>query len=290
MEKRFGIRIFSLIFLVMAGMLAAGLVSMLILGDPQMLESYDFSDASSRNKFRLALFFGHLLSFLIPGIIYLYMNYRDQWKNYLSPDRNLIAYGVFMCILFLFVSYPLVAYGAELNARIPFPDFLKTMDENTLQTMMGILNMEHFSELLFSLVLVAVLPAFGEELLFRGIFQNELEKSTGNGHLAIAIAAFVFGVIHLQAESFIPKILLGFVLGYCYFWTRNIWVPIIIHFINNGFQILALYFAGDQIETLEQIETPEVPVWSAFLSLILLYWVGGQIIKTQSKPDHEPGA
>ena len=84
---------------------------------------------------------------------------------------------------------------------------------------------------------VALIPAVGEELMFRGLFQK-LFGQRFNPHNGIALTALLFAVVHFNLTNFFYYFVLGVVLGYAYYWGKNILFPIIIHFINNSLVLL----------------------------------------------------
>jgi membrane protease YdiL (CAAX protease family) len=96
----------------------------------------------------------------------------------------------------------------------------------------------------------------------------------GNAIPAIWIAGLIFSAIHLQFEGFLPRLLLGAVLGYLFYWSRNLWIPILAHFVFNASQVLAQYFYGDQISALEAAEMDD-PNWAfGLISLAALIFIG----------------
>jgi len=112
-----------------------------------------------------------------------------------------------------------------------------------------------FSSLIFmasmpmvGLLVIAAIPAVSEELFFRGIVQTKLVAYFKNPHWAIWLGAVFFSAFHFQFEGFFPRIVLGAVLGYLYYWSINLWIPIILHFFNNAMLVSAPFFAiSDQI-------------------------------------------
>lgn len=129
--------------------------------------------------------------------------------------------------------------------------------------------------LLVGLVVIAVLPAVGEELLFRGLVQPKLQKLFGNPHVAIWIAALLFSGIHLQFYGFFPRLLLGALFGYLFYWSGNLWYPIFAHFVNNGFTLVMLYLYQQQVtdidmEATESVDWP-VAVAALVAGVFLLY-------------------
>ena len=95
--------------------------------------------------------------------------------------------------------------------------------------------------LLVGLLVMALLPAIGEELLFRGLIQNGLQRLLGSPGAAIWATAAVFSAIHMQFVGFLPRLLLGAVFGYFYARSRNLLVPVTAHFFNNALTLGLLY-------------------------------------------------
>jgi membrane protease YdiL (CAAX protease family) len=114
-------------------------------------------------------------------------------------------------------------------------------------------NFENIVEFLAAIVILAVVPAIGEELLFRGILQNKITLLTKNYHVAIWVSAIIFSAIHFQFYGFVPRVLLGALFGYLYVWSGNLGVAILAHFINNGFTLFLIY-AGLSLDAVAPIE------------------------------------
>lgn len=97
--------------------------------------------------------------------------------------------------------------------------------------------------LLLNLLVLAILPAIGEELTFRGVLQQLMcvQPSTLNNHLAVWVTAFVFSFIHFQFYGFIPRLLLGALLGYVLQWSGHIRYSMIMHGTNNALSVLLFY-------------------------------------------------
>lgn len=102
------------------------------------------------------------------------------------------------------------------------------------------------STLVVNLFMMAILAGLGEELLLRGIVQPLFIRITKNAHIGIWIAAALFSFMHFQFLGFVPRLLLGALFGYYYFWSRNLWIPIIAHIINNGIIVVYTFFYGTQ--------------------------------------------
>jgi len=119
------------------------------------------------------------------------------------------------------------------------------------------------------LIVVAIAAGASEELLFRGVLQNILYKTWNNPHVAIWVAAFWFSFIHFQFYGFVPRMLLGAMFGYIYYWTKNLWLSMFAHFVNNGFTLLMVYLY--QIKwTKTDIEKVDDVSWQGALSSLLI--------------------
>jgi membrane protease YdiL (CAAX protease family) len=89
-------------------------------------------------------------------------------------------------------------------------------------------------DLFSNLLVIALLPAIGEELFFRGIVQKQFEELTQNRTAGIVLTALLFSALHMQFFGFIPRFVLGVFLGFLYQWSGTIWLPVTAHFINNA--------------------------------------------------------
>jgi len=100
---------------------------------------------------------------------------------------------------------------------------------------------------LLNICMVAIIPALGEELVFRSILQKLFHQMTKNIHIAILISAILFSAMHFQFYGFIPRVLLGVFFGYLYYWSNSIWLPIFAHFINNTGAVLMNFLQSEKI-------------------------------------------
>jgi membrane protease YdiL (CAAX protease family) len=92
---------------------------------------------------------------------------------------------------------------------------------------------------------IALIPAVGEELIFRGLLQRFFNEKLDNVHNGIALSAFIFAVFHLNFTNFFYYFILGVVLGYVYYWGRSIVFPILIHLLNNSSVLLSYFSIGE---------------------------------------------
>ena len=156
--------------------------------------------------------------------------------------RQSVSVKWFGAVLLLVVAVnPFINLLGALNEMIVFPESmagleqrLKASEEAAQQMIKLFLDVESTGGILFNIFMMAVLPALGEELIFRGILQKIFVRWTGNVHLAIIVTGLLFSMMHLQFYGLFPRWLLGVMFGYMLVWSGTIWLPIFAHFVQNS--------------------------------------------------------
>jgi uncharacterized protein len=218
----------------------------------------------------------HVCTFLIPSLIYWRWIESQQLKQFLKkPSPSILLFLIAFLVVLVFM--PFNSLIIELNQNMRFPANLKfiedwmSSEENTLQRLSNFLtDFTTFPKFIVAIVVIAVIPAIGEECLFRGLIQRKIFSKTKDMHVAIWVSAALFSAIHLQFYGFVPRMLLGSVFGYLYWWSSNLWIPIFAHFVNNGSTLLLLFLNKRQVIQFD-IENTEssVSVIGGLLSLVL---------------------
>ena len=133
---------------------------------------------------------------------------------------------------------------------------------------------------------LAVVPAIGEEFLFRGIMQRSLIDFNINPHTAILITAIVFSAMHMQFFGFFPRFFLGVLLGYLYYWSGSIWVPIIGHFFQNASSVILIYWMNNSNDTFIDESTSMNPgAGMALFSVTACLGIGYLIFKATNQKE-----
>lgn len=183
--------------------------------------------------------------FIIPSIILAGM-FKDSPGQFLQLEHKPYFRSVILAICIVVAASPLINLTGVLNSKMSFPDWLSGMEtwmrnseKNAEELTNLFLNTKTTGGLLFNLFMIGLVPAVGEELLFRGIIQRVLIQWTRNKHLGIWIAAIFFSGLHFQFYGFIPRALLGVMFGYMLIISGNMWLPVIAHFINNSVAVIA---------------------------------------------------
>ena len=182
--------------------------------------------------------------FLVPALMFAYahdrklLQYNDgnRLPNYLLVNVTLVLSVVIL---------PIVALLSQWNQAIELPAGLGRLRQWMIDTdtqaeaITNMLTSKHtYATLAINILVLALLPALCEEFMFQGTIQAFLTKWWRNPHAAIWVTAVIFSAIHFQISGFIPRMLLGAYLGYLFYWSRSIWLPVLAHFLHNALALV----------------------------------------------------
>lgn len=197
------------------------------------------------SEFKWAQFASAILTFVVPPVIYAFLA-DERPLQYVGVKPGVKISFLIITALLLVAVQPFAITLGEINQRANFGAMQKTIkdSEALFDKVLGrFMVMNSPTDLVVNLIIVALLPAIGEELFFRGALQNILEKWTRRSWLAIGIASFAFAMFHGTFFKFLPIFVLGITLGTLFYITRNLWYSIFFHFLNNSLALLASYYA-----------------------------------------------
>ena len=236
--------------------------------------------------------------FLIPAVLLAITQGKKAkvFYGFKKPQADLL-----LLVLFIMMACtPLLEWVGRLNQEMSFPKslkgvelWMKSAEDRAAETTEALLKMNNIGTFLINLLMIAVLPAVAEELMFRGGLQRTLTRIFKNPHVAIWCAAFIFSAIHVQFYGFIPRLLLGATFGYLYFWSGSIWYAMIAHFINNAYAICAAWYMQKNNIPLSQADQTINIAWYGYLiSLILTvllfsYFKKRAAVRTEVQPGEE---
>lgn len=184
-----------------------------------------------------------LCMFVIPPFVFARFTGRELFINRLPGCMS------FLVVLLLMISVlPLINLTAMWNSSLVLPEFLnglemwmKEKEAHAGLLTEAFLDMQNVSDLLITILVMAVIPAIGEELLFRSVLQTVLVKWIGRFWLALLVCSAIFSFIHFQFYGFVPRMAIGMLLGYLLHLSGSVWLPVWGHFVNNASAIIAAY-------------------------------------------------
>ncbi len=213
--------------------------------------------------------------FLVPAIISAKL-FAISAKKYLGLTQKPKVLQI-ISILFLVIMLMAISdFLLEINKSIELPAALQKAwleyrkDAQDL-VFKFILHNKGTASLLINIFVIAMIPALGEELMFRGVLQRIMLKFSPKGHLAVWLTAILFSAVHFDFFGFLPRMFLGLTLGYLMLYTGNLWLSIIAHFINNSIGVLGYHFFTDEIKAMEASQVPismEEFIWVLMLLLV----------------------
>lgn len=230
------------------------------------------SAANSWYELMLLQAINHLGTFFMPALGYWYLIERRTWTQFNAQPVVSVG-GIGLVALIVIAFMPFDGLIIEWNQNLHLPETLAPIEQWVRSKEKGLEGITKYlttfrtvGQLLTAILVIAVIPAVGEETLFRGILQRNLSIWTGNAHVGIWLAAALFSAIHVQFLGFFPRMLLGALFGYLYLWSGNIWVPILAHFVNNGFTVFMVYLHQQRMISVDIDSTESVPLSAALVA------------------------
>ena len=217
------------------------------------------------------------LSIMIFISPYFYVNKLSNYSIKIFPINSTLVILVLLSTFFFMI---LNSGVIEWNKSINFPEFMNSFEtwafnkEKELEKItIFLVSFENNWEFLFGILSIALIPGICEEYLFRGVLQKNFYLISKNIHIAVWLSAFFFSALHLQFYGFFPRMLLGVLFGYIYYWSGSIVYPMIAHIFNNFFSLTIFYFSQKGLLN-ENFEvsinsSPKIPMVLIIISVVL---------------------
>lgn len=277
-ENKLGINeksgLFILIGLMGVGFVIGGFVSItvwqLMTGQDMAQMQLSMSDPSFSNPVRVSQTILSVCIFFLPSVIVARLMSR-QPLAYLGLRRP-VSFTVYM-VSFVLMLLTIVIGGsmATLNEMIPITPqmelYFKSMEEEYMKQIEVMSQMSSWTDYGIALMVMAFIPAVVEEFFFRGGFQNLMYRATDNFWVSIIVTSLLFSAIHFSYYGFLTRLTLSIVLGLFYAQTRNLWLPILGHFINNAIGVSEVFYLRSNGRSLEDGIGDKFPVWWGILAL-----------------------
>jgi membrane protease YdiL (CAAX protease family) len=235
-----------------------------------VIDKLSSDDPINLDMIKMVQIFSSIGMFVIPALIYAKLQNRD-WLGYLKIIP-VPAYLVLLTIVIMLAASPALEYTTLLNKGMKLPSFLKEVEAWMLQQELKMefltkkfIVMNSFSALLVNLLMLAIIPAFGEELIFRGGFQPIFTRWFRNYHVAIWLTAIIFSSIHFQFYGFFPRMFL-------FVWSGSLWLPILGHFLNNALAVFTAFWYQQQGLSIDKMFESE-PSSPALISISLIIFI-----------------
>lgn len=219
--------------------------------DMVSLVSEDYSNASPEviRALKFIQVFVTIGTFLTPALLFPYYLSKNPF-HYVKIDRNISWIVVFQVIGLLAVMYPFIEWLLEINNRLSLPAYFSSFEANlrSQETRYEVIQdtfmkMNNIRGLSTNILVLALFPAFLEEMFFRGMFQTYMQGILKNHHWAIFSSALFFSMVHFRFFGILPIFVLGMVLGYLFYWTSSLWASVFAHFLNNASAVVLVFLS-----------------------------------------------
>jgi membrane protease YdiL (CAAX protease family) len=263
------------IFSIVSIFVATAVYLLPILSNPGILKDTDNPVVISALKMMQVM--QALGLFIVPTFIFAKLD-SSKMMAYLSLNKKPLFYSLICSVLIMLCAQPLINWMAELNSFMPAPAWMHQSEKDAAEITKVFLKMNSTSDLFINLFMIALIPAVGEELLFRGLFQPLFHKLTKNPHLGIWLSAILFSALHMQFLGFFPRMFMGAAFGYLLLWSGSLWLPIIGHFVNNAGAVFIAYMIqkngmSQEVETVGVGQGGTLYVIVSAAMLVVLFYI-----------------
>ena len=214
----------------------------------------------SLNFIRVMQVFQSVFILLVPALLCAYLFNEDGWQ-YLKIKKAVNLKVLIYSIILIVAIQPLISFTGYYNKMMTLPESLSELEqsmqamENSAAALLERLMADHSPDVVIAnFIVIAVAAGITEEFFFRGSLQQLVKKICHNRHVTVWITAFIFSFIHFQFYGFVPRMLLGALLGYIFLWSGNLWIPVIVHTLNNALSV-ALYYKFHSTPVYDRLES-----------------------------------
>lgn len=225
---------------------------------------------------RLLQVFTSFLMMGVPALVLSKITGGDAIKDLGFNDQiNIKQVGI--VVLMVVTGFFLSGALSELNRMIPLSakatELFERFEDRYNQTVMAIGNMKTVSDFIVSLIVMALVPSIFEEMLFRGSLQQVMVSLTRNPVTGILLTSLLFSAIHISFYGFLPRLFLGLVLGYIFYESKNLWLSVIAHFINNAYTLVVMFSLSRQGKLSTEAFEETYPLYFGLIALAALVFL-----------------
>lgn len=270
------LQLLLLLFYAVTGGLVFGIIAVVIvllmygLGIVSNLDMLLAGDTKYIAGFKVIQILSSIGTFILPPIALALTERKKVKEFYLFKQPKFLLIVLVLAIMIL--SMPFMEWTVIWNQKMVLPDFLhkieqwmKEKEAIAMKMTIQLITVRSNFDFIVNLVMIAVIPAIGEELMFRGGVQRSLNRAFENPHLAIWLSAIIFSAIHMQFYGFVPRMLLGAGFGYLYYYSGSIWYAMLAHFINNAYAVCAAFYMQKHHMPLDKADEPIGFPWYGYL-------------------------
>jgi membrane protease YdiL (CAAX protease family) len=230
------------------------------------IQKLNWSDPNVVGAMKTLQALSSILIFLFPVLLFAIITFNGNYGYFLGFKKAEKGNMYVLSIICIILALPIVFWLGQLNSRIQLPAGLTDLEKDASEQMEAFLKVNNTIDIIKNLAIIALLPAICEELYFRAGLQRILIHITKHPLLGIVLTGILFSALHLQFEGFLPRVLLGTILGFFYWYSGSIWTSIVAHFVHNAVQVLVVSYMPKFVD-----KNPDTPVLAAMASAIAVW-------------------
>ncbi|MFN8285512.1 MAG: CPBP family intramembrane glutamic endopeptidase [Chitinophagales bacterium] len=176
-----------------------------------------------------------------------------------------------LALLAILAAQPLIELLVQLSKSLtsaPALQPLRDIEQKEEVFMEKLLQFTSLGRFFVTATVIALVPALSEEFFFRGLIMRTLLRSKMNVALSIIVTGFIFALVHMQLSNFVAIWVLGSFLGYLYYISGSLWLPIMAHFINNFLTVLFKYLFNNGYLS-SDLANASTPLWLTILGTVI---------------------
>lgn len=263
------------------GFLLGGIVSILIALSSLHVSFTEMRDAilnsTNANFLRIVQVVSTFFAMAVPAVIFARIVSNKPFR-FLGYNHAISSKQILMVVVIAFFALIISGSLSMVNEMIPLSKsaekYFKSLEDEYSKQVYAIANMKTVQDYLMSLLIIALLPAMFEEMLFRGSLQPIIINICRNAFAGILITSILFSALHGSYYGFLPRLALGIILGYIYYYSKNIWLNMLMHFLNNAVGVTQLYLISRKGSlTAQSMGDDTVPLLYGIIALIILFGV-----------------
>jgi uncharacterized protein len=230
----------------------------------------DTSNPATLDKLKFLQAISSVAFFVLPAFLYAVFCFRGNYGYFLGLKKAQLTNMYILAVLCIIFSFPVVSLLGTLNKAIDLPKWMVSMEENNSSQLESFLKVNSTGDLIINIIVIALIPAFCEEMLFRGALQRVVIHLTKNPWAGIIITAIVFSALHMQFLGFLPRMFMGIVLGALYWYSGSLWTSILAHFIFNAIQVVGVAYMPELAN--DDKELPILAGIAGAIAVLAILW------------------
>lgn len=237
--------------------------------DPSALSAGNINTDADRYGMLVYQGIVSIWGFLGTAYLFSYLEVRDipaRLSTTVRPQLKVVV----VAVLSILIAQLFIELLVNINKAIPLPhqmeEAFRSVQAQEEQLMTKMLQFSGIGSLIIGAIVIAVIPAIGEEFFFRALVLGGMLRAKWNPIVSIFLSGFLFALAHAQFDNMLAIWLMGAFLGYLYYTSGSIWLSVLVHLVNNFLTVLLKYlYATGQVSS--DLAEASPPVWVSLIAM-----------------------